>query len=139
MEAIKNFFGETLPRWWSPQGLIETTPPETWVFRWVYVGLLAVLLVIAIVTLFLKIRPSLKARIQALCWTNIFLGAFLYFCRDQRIPILGMDILRFIQEVALIFWVNSIVIFARTKLQDELLMEKIVSRKSKYLPKPRSL
>ncbi len=137
MDQLRIFFADTLPRWWSPTGLIQVNPSNAWAFRWVYVGLIAVLLLTGIATLFLKIRPSIKSRIQSLCWTNVFIGIVLYFFRDQRIPYLGMDLIRFIQEITLIFWINSIVLFSRTGLQKELVLEKVQERRNKYLPRQR--
>ncbi|HSI20183.1 MAG TPA: hypothetical protein VLA04_00520 [Verrucomicrobiae bacterium] len=138
MDQLRTFFADTLPKWWSPNGLIQVSPGRAWEFRWVYVALIALLFVAGIATLFLKIRPSVKSRIQSLCWTNVFIGIVLYFFRDQRIPYLGMDLIRFIHEICLIFWINSIVYFARTGLQQELVLEKIQERRNKYLPKQRT-
>jgi hypothetical protein len=132
---MSNFFTETLPKYWSPSGLIQATPPATWAFRWEYAALTLICLLIAVVSIFLKIRPSVKARIQALAWTNGLIGILLYFCRDQRIPYIGMDLLRFIQEVTLIFWINSIVLFARKAIPQEILSEQVQARREKYLPK----
>jgi hypothetical protein len=138
MAQLQQFFGTTLANWWSPKNLLLVTPSETWPLRWFYLGLLALLFIVGMVTLFLKIRPSVKGRIQNLIWVNFFLGMVLYFFRDQRIPFIGMDILRFIQELALIFWINGIVLFARTQVPKETIAEKVAARKSKYLPKSKS-
>lgn len=135
--ALQTFFGETLPYWWSPANLVAVTPSATWHFRWVYVDLVVACFVGAVITQFLKIRVSVKNRLQSMLWTNFFLGLALYFFRDQRLPFLGMDLWRFIQEIALIFWVNSIILFSRTGLIQEKLAEKVHERRQKYLPKAR--
>lgn len=134
MSQIQVFFSETLPHWWSPSGLIQIKPAAIWLLRWEYVGLIGLCLLVAIVTLFLKIRPSLRSRIQNFAWSNVAIGLVLYFFRDQRVPYLGMDLLRFLQELGMVFWINGIVLFARKGMQKEVLAEQVQSRREKYLP-----
>lgn len=133
--GISTFFSSTLPQWWSPSGFLKATPPATWPLKWEYVGLIGICLLVGIVTAFLKIRPSLKSRILSFAWTNALLGALLFFFRDQRIPYLGADVLRLLQEIGIVFWINSIVWFARNGLQAEKVAEQVALRKEKYLPK----
>lgn len=134
MSQLHAFFTETLPSWWSPSGLIQVNPGPVWHFRWEYVGLIALCLVVALVSIFLKIRPSLKARIQAFAWTNVIIGVLLYFFRDQQIPYIGMDLLRFLQELGMVFWINGIVHFSRSKMKVEVVAEQVQARREKYLP-----
>lgn len=135
MEPIRLFFGETLPSWWTPTGLLQVVPADQWSLKWWYVGFVGACFVLAIVTAFLRIRPSLKNRLQSLFWTNVILGLLLYFFRVQQIPYLGMDLLRFLQELGFIFWLNSVIWFSRTKLPSESIAEKVAARRDKYLPK----
>lgn len=136
--SISSFFHTTLPTWWSPAGLIEITPLHAWVFRWWYVGLIALCLIVAVASSFLRLRQSLRVRIQNLAWTNVFIGVVLYFSRDQQLPYLGMDILRLLQEVCLVVWINATIWFYRTSYQKELVHEKVSARREKYLPKSRA-
>lgn len=135
MSQLSVFFRSTLPDWWSPKGLIQVSPDAAWHFRWIYVGLIVACLLVGIISAFLKIRPSLKARIQTFAWTNGFLGIILYFLRDQRIPYVGMDLLRFLQEVGMVFWINSIVLFSKKGMRQELVAEQVQARREKYLPR----
>lgn len=98
-------------------------------------SLVALCFIGGVLSIFLKIRPSLKARLQSFFWWNTFLGVLLYFFRDQRVPYLGMDLLRLIQEIGIVFWINSIVLFSRTGLKKELIADQVKARKEKYLPK----
>ena len=116
-------------------GLFATNPGMEWKFRWIYVGLIGLMLLVGIVVAFLKIHPELKRRISNLAWTNVFLGVVLYFVRDQRIPVLGMDLWRFMQEIGIVVWVNAIAWYARTGLRNQNVREAARQRFEKYLPK----
>jgi hypothetical protein len=132
--SFSSFVTDTVGAWWSPVGLIQVVPGDEWKFRWVYVALIAVCFLVALVVTFLKIRLSLKSRIQVFGWTNVFIGVILYFCRDQHIPYLGMDLLRFLQELGMVFWINGLILFSKKGLKAELLAEQVQARKAKYLP-----
>jgi len=118
--------------------LISIVPPATWAWRWFYVGVIGAFLVGGIVIIFLKIRPTVKARISNLCWTNVVLGLLLYFFRDQRVPYVGMDIFRFFQEIGMVIWINTIIWYARNQIPKEKLAEAVTERRTKYLPKTRA-
>jgi hypothetical protein len=134
-EILQTFWNETLPQWWSPTGYFEVTPAAQWPFREVYLGLIALLFLGGIVTLFLRFRPILKGKLLSFFWTNASIGVVLFFLRDQRIPYLGMDLLRLMHHIGMIVWVNSIIWYMRTGLRHEKLSEQIEARRAKYLPK----
>jgi uncharacterized membrane protein len=125
-------------QWWSPAGLFLGTPGETWKFQWSYVALVSACFIGGIILTFWKQgHPYLKSSLSRLLWSNFWLGLFLFFFRFQRIPILGMDIWRFIQEIAMIAW---LVVMARTyskQRPQEVLQEKVAAYKNRYLPKPK--
>ena len=119
--------------WFS--GLVAIVPPATWKFEYAYLALVIICLVGGIAVQFLKIRSSLKGKISQLLWTNFTIGIFLFAFRLGGIPAFGMDIWRFIQEVALIPWIISIVIFYRRNYKKEIVAEKVSEYKNKFLPK----
>ena len=122
-------------RTWAKQ-LVQVTPPLQWNFSWLYLLLIAIFLVGAIVMLFLRrMHPPLRERWSWFFWSNIFIGAILYFMRDQRIPYLGTNLLRVAHEFFILFWLNSIIWYHRTGMKQEKLAEAAIARKEKYLPK----
>lgn len=114
------------------------TPQPVWDWRWIYVGLIGLCFLTGIAVHFTKLRPAIKSRVNSLAWTNVCIGLVLYFARDQRLPYLGMNFLRFLQEVGLIVWINAIIWFARTHIPKEKLAEAVEARRTKYLPKAQS-
>lgn len=104
---------------------------------WYFLATVIASLLGIIVILFLKkrARPSLTTRISNLLWTYLIAGSLLFFVRQQQIPLLGMDLWRFLFELAIIVWIVSIVRFYRTGYKKELVQEKIEERRQKYLPK----
>ena len=128
-----------LGKWWSPSDLIATIPPEHWKYEIGYLVMLGVFLALAIALIFMKkVRTSLKDRLYSFLWTNIILGLILFFFRVQQIPLLGMDIWRFIQEIAIVIWIALIVRFYRKVYRKEALIQKVEERKTKYLPKAKA-
>jgi hypothetical protein len=134
MSSVSAAF-DNLEKWWSPKGLLVTQPTGIWHFQYAYAALTLACFVIALVVVFLKINPKLKARINGLLITNGFIGLVLYFSRTQELPVLGMDGLRFLQEISIVFWANSIIFYSRTHLKKEVIAEKARQRFEKYLPK----
>lgn len=137
LQDIQTGFQTFDVRTWAKQ-LIQTTPPAPWNFEWLYLVLLAILLIGGIVMLFLRrMHPPLRERWMSFFWANLLIGAVLYFMRDQRIPYLGTNILRVAHELFMIFWLNSIIWYRRTGFKQEKLAEAATLRKEKYLPKPK--
>ena len=133
------WFTNHVSPYWSPSGLISMTPPQTWVFEKGYVIMLALFLVGGLVSLFVKRIPEgLRRRFNALCWNNLVIGLILFFFRYQRIPLLGMDIWRFVQEIVLIVWLVIIFRYWRRQLPKERFSEQVIAHKQKYLPKKKS-
>jgi len=101
--------------------------------------MLALFLVGGLVSLFVKRIPEgLRRRFNALCWNNLVIGLILFFFRYQRIPLLGMDIWRFVQEIVLIVWLVIIFRYWRRQLPKERFSEQVIAHKQKYLPKKKS-
>jgi hypothetical protein len=125
--------------YWSPAGLVNMTPPAVWVFQWAYLGLIITCLVAAVAMLFAKrLRPGLRERISSFGWYNAVIGTILFFFRYQRIPLLGMDGWRFLQEIGMIVWLILIIRYARVAIPQQSLAEQVVAHKAKYLPKPKN-
>lgn len=123
--------------WWQPKELLMATPPVRWELMWGYVGFLGFsLLVLIAVTVFRKkLHPNLRNRLQNWALTQVSLGIALMFFRYYRIPYLGMDLWRALQEISALAWLIWIVAYARTALPLELIKETAIARREKYLPK----
>jgi len=126
-------FTHWLHTWFS--GLFAINPALTWPLQWAYLALVVACLIGAIILALWKEDYSFKQPLYQLLWTNFWIGIFLFFFRYQALPILGMDIWRFIQEVAIVVWLVSIVRTYRRKLPHEQLTAKVTAYKEKYLPK----
>ncbi|MBU6389340.1 hypothetical protein KGQ71_02380 [Patescibacteria group bacterium] len=114
------------------------TPAPIWKYQWEYVGVLGILLVLGITLLFLKkIRPALRESLSNFAWTNLVLGVIIFFFRYQQIPLLGMDLWRFLQEVEMVIWLIVILRYRVVVYPQEKLEEKVISYKSRFLPKPK--
>jgi hypothetical protein len=135
---IANWFTTVINPYWSPANLFAFTPPEAWYFERVYVVLTGLCLIAGITLLFIRtIRPGLRERFLSFSWTNFTLGLILFFFRYERIPLLGMDVWRFVQEVAMIIWIVLIYRYWQVKIPAERLAERVIAHKEKYLPKPK--
>lgn len=120
---------------WQPRELFLIRPPFMWELMWAYVGFLAACLTVLIVALLLKtLHPELKRRLITFASTQLWLGAFLFFFRYFRIPYLGMDFFRLIQEITAVIWIGLIVKFALTELPKLNIKAAADARKKKYLP-----
>ena len=87
---------------------------------------------------FLHVNEGLKQRLSPLLWTNFWLGIFLFFFRWQSIPLIGMDLWRFLQEVAIIVWVLVVVFYRRKQYPKEVLAEKAEAYRNRFLPKKKN-
>jgi len=135
---IADWFAAHVGPYWSPAGLFSMTPPAVWTFQWVYVGIIGACVVGGIAMLFAKkLRPGLRERISSFCWNNVVIGVILFFFRYQQIPLLGMDLWRFIQEIGMVVWLFFIYQYWTLAIPQETLAEQIVAHKNKYLPKPK--
>ena len=124
-------------QFWAPQDLLNTVPPPLWPWMPEYLAVLILLLIGAVLSLAVRMPGRLNERLGALCWNNLWLGALLFFFRYQHVPILGMDIWRFLQELVIIIWLYRIVRnFLRTYPQQRL-AERVAEYRGKYLPKPK--
>lgn len=130
-----NTYWNTFITWFNPQGLLQVTPPKEWRFMYVYIGIIAFCAVAGIIVAFLRIHPELKSRIASFLWTNAIFGLVLFFFRYERIPYLGMDILRTIHEISIILWIGYLIWYSMTGFKQELLADKVTAHKAKYLPK----
>ena len=125
-------------KWYPLKSLFSVYPPEHWKFMWAYVALIGICFLAAIALIFLKkIHPSLRSRLSNLAWTNVLLGIMLFFFRFERIPLLGMDLWRLVQEVSILAWLASIWYYWRHGFRAERLADQVVAYKEKYLPRPK--
>ena len=137
MRNFSHQFTTWITNWFNQ--LISLTPAISWKYQWVYGGLLIVFLLVGIGLIFWKkLYPTLKHQLSAMVWFNFFLGAILFFFRYQRIPLLGMDLWRFIQEIEIVIWILLILRYRLVKYPKEMISQKVVSYKSKYLPKAKT-
>jgi len=127
----------TLPlkEWFEMRNLFSFLPPVDWHFKWVYAGLIYACFAGAIIINFFRIHPFIKERLAKFLWTNALIGGLLFFFRYQRIPFLGMDIWRTIQEISIVIWIYSIVHYRKNKLSKEILEQRVHEYRNKYLPK----
>ena len=123
--------------YWSPTELLNTVPPSLWLWMPYFLALLALLLIGALLSLALRLPSTLNHRLGSLFWNNLWIGILLFFFRYQHVPILGMDIWRLVQEIAIVIWIFIIVISFRRNYPMEKLAKKVADYRSKYLPKPR--
>lgn len=124
---------------WSPVGLFDYTPPDLWRFRDLYLFFIAFCLIAALALSFLRIPRSLKEKLSPFFWTNTILGFILFFFRYAQVPLFGMDIWRFLQELGIVTWLVMIVRFSRKHLGEESLAEKVEDYRNKYLPKAKKV
>lgn len=123
---------------WQPHELVLIRPPFLWELMWWYVGFIALCALGGISLLFLSnVHPALKSRLSSFCWTNVTIGVILFFFRYYRIPYLGMDILRLLQEVSALVWLGYLVWYSQTGFKHQLIQEKVADHKARYLPKSR--
>ncbi len=129
----------TLSNYWSFQNLFAYRPLLQWPLQWWYVGMLALLLVVLVVSFIIrkKIGQEVASLLINFCLTNLFWGGILYFFRVQRIPLFGMDIWRLLQELSMAIYLGvalpATIRAARINKQEQ----KQVAAKEKYLPKPK--
>lgn len=135
INAFKDYDYSRLMDWST---LVEPKPPIVWNFAYWYIGLSAFCLLIAIVIPLIKrIHPEWRTAAMVYGWTYAILGLFLFFFRSQRIPYLGMDILRSIQLLSMLIW-GIVILFRNMPLISRQNLDQLVqSRKEKYLPKPK--
>jgi hypothetical protein len=121
---------------WQPHNLLLVTPPAQWPLMGGYVGFIGSTILIIIVLLVLGKRgnPNLKRRIRNWAITQLLIGGILFFFRYYRVPYLGMDIFRTIQELLALVWLGFIVVYAYKVLPLEILQEHVEARRKKYLP-----
>lgn len=119
-------------------GLVQLTPSSPWTFEKEYIGLIGVLTLAAIVLSFWKLPERLRGPLLQLSWGNAVTGLILLFCRTQEIPFLGMDLWRFIQEVAIVIWLLVIGISYLRHRKQERLDQKVAAYKNKFLPKKKA-
>jgi len=122
---------------WNPAGLVSVQPKLTWPDFYLYLGYCAIFLIGLIILLILhkRIKPSLRDQLASVCWTNLGLGVVLFFFRQQAIPLLGMDLWRFIQECATVIWIFFIFRSYVQNHPQEVMSELVKARREKYLPK----
>lgn len=124
--------------WWSFPGLFDTTPSSEWKFQWSYVALIAACFIGAVILTFWRGDQQLSRPIAQVLWNNVWVGPILFFFRYQEIPVLGMDLWRFIQEVAIVAWLVVILKGYSKKQPQVQLQDKIEAYRNKYLPKPKT-
>lgn len=129
------FLTRPIWEWWNPQGFLLITPSASWKLEWAYVALIGTCLLLAIVISFWKFTPSIRYSLLNILWGHSVAGAFLFFFRDQRLPYLGMDVWRLIQEIILVVNLAMVVRYYNGAHQQELLQEQVKAYKAKYLPK----
>jgi len=128
-------FTSWLHTWFS--GLFAINPPVAWPYQWVYLALVIACFIGGIILAFWKTNYSFKQPLSSLLWTNFWIGIFLFFFRYQAIQILGMDIWRFIQEVAIVIWLFSIIRTYRRRAPQDALAAKVTAYRDRFLPKPK--
>ena len=137
--AITTFYTQHIQSWFNFDTLLSATPPQEWPYKNVYIGFIAFCLLGAIVVLIWRsLYPVLRERLGLLFWTNVILGPILYFFRFQQIPVLGMDFIRTIQEIAFAIWLIVIILRTYKEYPKEKFEEKLTERRNKYLPKPKN-
>lgn len=104
---------------------------------WIYTGLILFCLIGGISLFFWRLRPGLRGRLSSLFWTNAIIGLILFFFRFERIPLLGMDLWRFLQEFAIVIWSFFILRYWRRSIPKEMLAEKVQAYRDRFLPKPK--
>lgn len=118
--------------------LLETTPPPHWQYYWAYVALVIGCLLLGVIVGFSKIHPQIKSRLLVLLWVNGILGLLLWWVRLLQIPIIGMDLWRFLQELGIVIWILWIVFYVRRHYPKIKLKEQTIAYREKYLPKKKN-
>jgi hypothetical protein len=124
--------------YWQPTNLLATAPNPSWPWMWWFVGLIGLCLAAGLASLFIRFHDRLRHRLSTLFLNNVWIGAILFFLRYERLPILGMDLWRLIQEITLFVWLALITRDFRRDYPKERLAARIVEYRAKYLPKPKS-
>lgn len=137
-QIISNWYGAHITPYWSFTQLFSSTPPYKWPWMYIYLGLLIFFFLAIILIAFLPLREGLKKRFYPYLITNLVLGLVIFFFREQRVPILGMDIWRFLQELEMIIWLPFILGYIIKGRPKEILSEKVEQRRQKYLPKKKN-
>jgi hypothetical protein len=137
-QIISNWYGVHITPYWSFTQLFNSTPPYRWPWMYIYLGLLIFFFLAIILIAFLHLREGLKKRFYPYLITNLVLGLVIFFFREQRVPILGMDIWRLLQELEMIIWIPFILIYILKGRPKEILGEKVEQRRQKYLPKKKN-
>jgi len=131
-----SIIGQKFLNVWNPAGLVNIQPQLVWndmAYYLVYSGIFLVGLII-LVLLRKRIQPNLRDQLGSVCWTNLGLSLVLFFFREQSIPLLGMDLWRFLQECATVIWIFFIVRFYLKTYRQEAVSELVKARREKYLP-----
>lgn len=103
-----------------------------------YLVLLGLLLLGGTISLIFRLPGRLNRQISELCWNNLWIGAVLFFFRYQHIPILGMDLWRLLQEIAIVVWFSIIILRFRQSYPKERLADKVLEYRTRYLPKSKT-
>jgi hypothetical protein len=125
-------------KWWNPADFLLATPPTSWSFKWIDLGLVIALFVLGLIALSPRIHESLRNRLLAFSWYNFFIAGILFLTRWAGIPVLGMDLWRFIQEIVMIIWIVFIIRYQLHHRPKEKLQEKVQEYRTRYLPKPKA-
>jgi hypothetical protein len=124
--------------WWNPAQFLLATPPAAWLFEKADLALVIILFVIAIVALVPRIPSGLRSRLLSFGWYNFLIAGILFLTRWQRIPVLGMDLWRFLHEIIMIIWVITIIRYQVLHRPKEDLQAKVQAYRERFLPKPRA-
>jgi len=126
---------------WQPERLFLVKPPADWPLEWWYIALIALNLVLALTSLIFgkRLHPRLREAMSVFGWSNLIVMGILYFFRVQRIPYLGMDLIRTIHELSILIWGIFLVRGMRSTITKQKTQELVEARRSKYLPKPKNL
>jgi hypothetical protein len=135
MSSLSNHL--RLDSWFNLSTLLATNPPAQWNFMWAYLVFLGICFLGTILCLVIRFYLPLRTRLTNLFLTNVVLGAILFFFRYQQVPLLGMDILRTLQEIGFVIWLIIIVSHIRVAKPKEALAALVEERRTKYLPKPK--
>lgn len=124
-------------KWWNPAQFANYRPPREWTLVRADQAFIIILVVTGSVLLFTRFDSRVRDRLLSFCWVNASIAALLFALRWWQVPLLGMDIWRFIHEVVTAIWLGRILRYRLKHYPKEQLQDRVHAYRTKYLPKPK--
>lgn len=122
---------------WNPAGLLEVTPPLTWAWQWYYIAFLVFCALLLTAAYYSRLPALLAKPLRRIAFNNLWIGLLLLFFRLERVPVLGMDVWRIIQECAIVTLLVLTFLHFRKNHPKNVLSARVEAYRNRFLPKAR--